>query len=79
MLLQGTTPTYPGISSLNQVISKMIDEGQALDLERWVLAEEIKASLFNIRPKKAPGPDGYNAFFFRRTWHIIGDDIIKAV
>jgi len=28
---------------------------------------------------KAPGPDGYNAFFFQRNWETIGEDSNKAV
>ena len=28
---------------------------------------------------KAPGPDGFNVLFFKKTWNIIGDDIFAAV
>lgn len=28
---------------------------------------------------KAPGPDGYNALFFKEAWNIIGDNIFAAV
>ena len=28
---------------------------------------------------KAPGPDGYNAFFFKKAWNIIGDDIFTVI
>jgi len=26
---------------------------------------------------KAPGPDGFNGFFVKKTWHIIRDDLYK--
>ena len=28
---------------------------------------------------KAPGPDGLHAVFFKRFWHIIGDELTKEV
>lgn len=28
---------------------------------------------------KAPGPDGYNVFFFKKVWNIIGDDIFATI
>lgn len=33
-------------------------------LIRQVTCEEVKVAIFDIEASKAPGPDGYNAFFF---------------
>ena len=42
-------------------------------------ADEVKAALFQMAPTKALGPDGMNALFFQKYWHIVGNNAIDAV
>ena len=39
------------------------------------IEEVIKAE----NPNKAPGPDGFNAHFFKVFWPIIGNDVCEAI
>jgi hypothetical protein len=41
--------------------------------------EEVKKAMFNISDLKAPGPDGLHAIFYKRFWHIIGEDLTDEV
>ena len=41
--------------------------------------DEVKKALFSIGDFKAPGPDALHAVFYKRFWHIIGDDLIDEV
>jgi hypothetical protein len=42
-------------------------------------SEEIKAALDGIGDLKAPGPDGLPAIFFKRYWHLVGEQVTKEV
>jgi hypothetical protein len=40
---------------------------------------EIKDIFMSFNPHKAPGPDGYNACFFQKTWQIVGHKVTAAI
>jgi hypothetical protein len=42
-------------------------------------AEEIKRALFQMKPSKAPGADGFTAGFFQKHWQLVQGDITAAV
>lgn len=42
----------------------------------WVSGEEVKGNINSINPDKAPGPDGFNGFFYKHNWSIIKLDVI---
>lgn len=47
-------------------------------LDKAFTVEEIRQALFQMHPCKAPGPDGLNAGFFQKYWHITDDSLIFA-
>ena len=48
-------------------------------LSRDFTANEIKEAVFQMGPTKAPGPDGMNALFYQKFWHIVGPDVVNVV
>ena len=41
--------------------------------------EEVRFTLFQMHPLKAPGPDGMTTFVFQKFWHIVGADVTNVV
>ncbi|XP_024004813.1 uncharacterized protein LOC112081968 [Eutrema salsugineum] len=48
-------------------------------LQAPVSAENVKKEVFSLPRNKTPGPDGFTGEFYRSTWDIIDDDLVKAV
>ncbi|XP_028548140.1 uncharacterized protein LOC110109801 [Dendrobium catenatum] len=44
-----------------------------------VTFEEVKNVVLAGHSDSAPGPDGYNFDFYKKCWHIIGNDVFRAV
>lgn len=40
---------------------------------------DVKTALFDMSPNKSPGPDGMSVLFYQKYWHIIVDDMTKAI
>ncbi|KAK3221908.1 hypothetical protein Dsin_008933 [Dipteronia sinensis] len=66
-------------TTLSNIIDKVISNRQADFMGRDVTDDEIREVCFSLHPNKAPGPDGFNAHFFKITWDIVGEDFINAI
>ena len=52
---------------------------QHLDsLNSRITQEEIKNAIFSMKDFKAPGPDGFTSLFFKKTWSIVGRDVVDV-
>lgn len=72
-------------SEVNNTSTSIFEVGPVLtEVDRFLLTEPIgdlmiKDALFHIGDDKAPGPDGFNAAFFKENWDVVKSDFIAAV
>jgi hypothetical protein len=64
---------------VESTINLKLSSTQQHILAQDVTREEIKHAMFSLKNNKAPGPDGFNAGFFKSMWHIVGEDVINAI
>ncbi|CAH9144348.1 unnamed protein product [Cuscuta epithymum] len=62
-----------------QFIPEIITEEDNIMLSSLPEEEEVKKAVWDLNPKGAPGPDGFNGKFFRKCWSIVGKDVTLAV
>jgi hypothetical protein len=48
-------------------------------LLRPFVAEEVDFALSQMHPLKSPGPDGFAACFYQKTWNIVWSEVCTAV
>ena len=56
-----------------------IDIERNHDMEKPVDDEEIRDTIFNMKPLKAPGSDGLHAIFYQAQWEVVGKSVCKQI
>lgn len=57
----------------------VIEEETCNEMVRVCIEEEVKRALRDMGSYKAPGPNGYPAIFFKKTWSMVGEDVCSFV
>ncbi|XP_050232953.1 uncharacterized protein LOC126681456 [Mercurialis annua] len=62
---------------LDQLQFRQIRQESCNSLTAYFEEEEVFNALKSCDPNKAPGPDGFNMFFYGRSWQIVKEDIMQ--
>jgi hypothetical protein len=71
--------TYkPSSSSINlSILQFPVIDMQSLS--NPILESEVRETILELHPEKAPGPDGFTGLFYRLGWDTIKSDVMKAI
>ncbi|XP_050222272.1 uncharacterized protein LOC126672364 [Mercurialis annua] len=61
---------------LYSLIINQLSDAQASSLTCTFTEEEIRSALFNSDDNKAPRPDGFNNFFYKKSWSFMKKDFL---
>lgn len=58
---------------------KTLDFNMKQSLIAEITFEEIKQAVFDIDDERCPGPNGFSSLFFKDTWEVTGEDVVRYV
>ncbi|XP_039031706.1 uncharacterized protein LOC120166515 [Hibiscus syriacus] len=67
------------VSTVKELLGYSLPEGASETLIREISDVEIKDALWGEGNNKSLGPDGYISFFFKQSWHIMGNDFLATI
>lgn len=73
------TPPARDFGDLLSLIEPIITPEMNARLVKEVSREEVRATVFEMGPLKAPGSDGFPGLFYQTYWDVVGEVVFKAV
>ncbi|PKI35081.1 hypothetical protein CRG98_044521 [Punica granatum] len=74
---------YSGSEGLERPTTSLpfpcVEAERLKQLEEEVSVDEVKRALWGMFPFKAPGPDGFHAFFYQANWSVVEQQVVKLV
>ncbi|PWA65154.1 hypothetical protein CTI12_AA306500 [Artemisia annua] len=61
------------------MLTPVVNNDMSSKLEAPVHKVEIDKAVKSLSAHKAPGEDGFSGLFFQKYWHIVGDNVNKAI
>ncbi|KAL9690876.1 hypothetical protein QQ045_011288 [Rhodiola kirilowii] len=61
------------------LMGSKVSATDCVNLVKDISYNEVAEVVKNLPPCKAAGPDGYNAEFFKASWGVCGDDIVRSI
>ncbi|KAL5800890.1 hypothetical protein ACOSQ3_032522 [Xanthoceras sorbifolium] len=74
-LFKSIQPSSSDFSAASSFLKRKVDTHMAGRLGEAFTRTEVCAAVFEMGPNKAPGPDGFHAFFFQKFWNVVGEDV----
>ncbi|CAL1356047.1 unnamed protein product [Linum trigynum] len=70
---------HPDKPSLESLVLQRLSEEQKVFLCQEFTTDDVRQVVMGMSSHRAPGPDGYSAGFYKRTWGIVGEDITSGI
>nr|XP_016462767.1 PREDICTED: uncharacterized protein LOC107785889 [Nicotiana tabacum] len=78
-LLCTTATQLPVVNPEMMQNGNTLNRRQQLQHIKSVTKEEVRQYIMDIDDNKVIGCDGYNLFFFKKTWHTLGEEVTTTV
>lgn len=78
-LMETAATKFTMVDKLVMKRGPKLNAHQQLLLNADCTEQEVKDALFSMDSNKAPGIDGFNVYFYKKSWHIIGDEVVQAI
>lgn len=78
-LFSTQNPSDREISIVTEAVVPCVTDEMNAGLSAPFTVEEVKRATFDLSPTKAPGPDGFPAMFYQKSWDVVQDDVNRQV